>query len=150
MKKVALAASFLTVAAFAAAQQQKPNFSGTWVTVSPAEYAGQEEIITHDDQTLTLRHASSSGDGHREVFTLDGSPHKSSMPSHGLEITSVSTASWVGDRLVVFRTTRYPQGSVNNVKLTFALNAGGELVREMVSTIDGKDEPAITVVARRK
>jgi hypothetical protein len=143
-----IAASLLAMAAFASAQQ-KPNFSGTWVTVSPAEYAGQEQTITQDDRALTIRHASSGAD-HSETFTLDGAPHKSSMPSHGLEIVSVSTASWSGDQLVVFRTTRYPQGGVNNVKLTFSLNADGHLVCEMTSTLDGEDEPPITVVARRK
>ena len=150
MKKLALAASLLVLAAVASAQQQKPNFSGTWVVVTPAEHAGQEETISHHEHTLRLGHGASHGGDHSEVFTLDGSPHKSSMPSHGSEIHSVSTASWNGDQLVVFRSSRYPDGRAINSKLTFSLNAEGHLVRQITDTVEGKDQPTVTVVMKRK
>ncbi|HUF22576.1 MAG TPA: hypothetical protein VMN81_00510 [Vicinamibacterales bacterium] len=147
---LSLAAALLAVLTAAASAQQKPDFSGTWVTVSPAEHAGQEETITHTAATLSLGHAASHGGHHAVSYRLDGSESRSTMMSHDEEIISVATASWNGDQLVILRATQYPDGSKIESRMTFALNAEGQLVRELIDTIDGKPQPAVTVVARKK
>ena len=54
---VALSIGVLMVWGFtitANGQTEKPDFSGRWVMVSPAEGAGQEQVIKQDATTLTV------------------------------------------------------------------------------------------------
>ena len=71
----AIPALIALTAVVAAGQNSKPNFSGTWLLVAPAEAAeetpGQEETITQTETTITFGHASEGG-GHRMTYRLDG------------------------------------------------------------------------------
>ena len=60
--------------------QTKPNFSGTWIVVTPAEGAGQEEVVRHTATTLSTSHASSS-DGHDATYKLDGTESRNEPSS---------------------------------------------------------------------
>ena len=59
----------------AIAQEQKPNFTGAWVLVAPADAAarnpGSEERIRQTAETLTRGHDSEGG-GHMLTYKLDG------------------------------------------------------------------------------
>src|SRR5262245_45236784 len=90
----------------ATASQQKPNFSGRWIVVSPAEAAGEEQTVRHAETTLTLNHDSSGG-GHEIVFVLDGKENKSTMQSHGSAVVTTYRAEWKGSSLTITSSTTY-------------------------------------------
>jgi hypothetical protein len=143
-----IAASLLAMATLAPAQQ-RPNFSGTWIALSPSDQAGLEETIVHTATELTFTHDSEGG-GHAFVFKLDGSESRHVMPSHDGEIVSLAKVTWEGDKLVIRQATQYPDGRKIEARSTLALNTDGQLVREAAATIDGQAQPTITVVARKK
>jgi hypothetical protein len=87
--------------------QEKPNFAGQWVLVSPAEGEGQEQTVTQDATTLTTAHAS-EGHGHRWVYKLDGTESRNVLVSHGNAVVTLSKASWDGNRLRIASDTTYP------------------------------------------
>ena len=128
---------------------QKPDFSGTWVAVSPQEAVGSEESITLDETTLTRGHAS-TGDGHNARYTLDGSPTRNVIRSHGREIVTISRASWDGSRLVINESTTYPDGRVRKQRSVMSLDAGGQLLIDVEEMVDGKPSPKRQVVMKRK
>ena len=74
MKMVPLAL-VVVAGSLAATQSQRPDFSGTWLLVAPAEAAvrpaGQEETITQTETTITFGHPSEGG-GHQLTCGLDG------------------------------------------------------------------------------
>jgi hypothetical protein len=149
MRKLALAASFVALSAAVPAQQSKPNFSGTWVVISPAEHAGQEETIVHTAAELRLGHASEGG-GHNPVYKLDGSESRFSITAHGVEIVTFAKARWEGDTLVLDQHTQLPEGPKMTARATFSLNADGHLVRGMIGTMGEAPMPPITVVMKKK
>ncbi|MEX2270619.1 MAG: hypothetical protein WD690_04080 [Vicinamibacterales bacterium] len=151
MKRLVTLAAVVSVVALGAlvVAQQKPNFSGTWVAVSPAEQAGQEQTITHTESALTLRHGSSGGH-HETVYRLDGAPAVNSMPSHGDTIVNKYTASWKGEQLVVDQIAEYPDGRKIDTTLKYSLNAQGQLVTEATFTAAGQEPRKITVVSAKK
>ena len=150
MKKLALVASFLVLGAVVSALQQKPNFSGTWVLVTPAEHAGQEEEIQHTATEIAFGHPSESGHGHHKVYKLDGSDSRNVMAVHEQEIVSIGKALWEGDKLVIRESTSLPEGHKFESRMTLWLNADGQLVREMLGTMDGQAQPLVTAVSKKK
>lgn len=125
--------------------QQRPDFSGRWVQESPADGAGQEQIIKHDAATLSTEHGS-EGSGHRIVYKLDGTTSRNALTSHGSEIVTTSTASWKGDRLTIASTTTYPDGRKRLATEVWSLEATGKLVIEFKETIDGKSTADMKLV----
>ena len=128
--------------------QQKPDFSGTWVVVSPADSAGQEETIKQDDKTLTKSHASEGG-GHSRTVRLEGTEVRNVITSHGDEIVTLSKASWDGSLLIVTETTTYPDGRKSNSREVWSIDAEGRLNIEFTQTLDGKTT-TIKVVYQKK
>ena len=136
-------------AAVAIAAQTKPNFSGTWVVVTPADGAGQEEEVRHTATTLSTGHASEGG-GHSATYKLDGSESRNSITSHGQEIVTLSKALWDGDKVVITNATTYPDGRKLESKETWSLDSTGRLVIEMSMTMTGMPPQSMTVVHRKK
>jgi hypothetical protein len=129
--------------------EQKPNFSGTWVVVSPAESAGEETTIKHDATTFTHGHASEGG-GHSFAYKLDGTETRITMPSHGEEIVILAKASWDGDRLVVVEQVTYPDGRKADGTTMWSLDAQGQLVSESVRKEEGKPPRTSKVFLKKK
>jgi hypothetical protein len=119
--------------------QQKPNFSGRWVVLAPADGAGSEQLVTHDPKanTLTLAH-DSEGDGHKLVYKLDGTESRNALASHGSEIVILSKAQWAGDQIAITSVATYPDGRRMESKQMWSLDASGQLVIAGTDTIDGK------------
>jgi len=147
MKRHSLAALLAFAFVSVVSAQQKPNFSGTWVGVTPAEVAGDQQTVTHTATALTLRHAA-EGDDHVIVYKLDGSEGRNALPSHGSEIVSIYRTNWDGDRLVINESTTYPDGRKVERKLTFGLDKDGQLVQGL--TMTGGIERKIEAVYRKK
>jgi hypothetical protein len=112
------------------AAQEKPSFAGRWVLVSPAESAGQEQIVTQDGTTLTAEHAA-EGHGHKSVYRLDGTESRNVLASHGSEIVTLSKASWTSDRLTIESHTTYPDGRKLHATAVWSLDAEGRLLIEL-------------------
>jgi hypothetical protein len=140
---VFVAAVSCLVAALAA--QQRPNFSGRWVQESPADGAGQEQIVKHDATTLSTEHGSEGG-SHRAVYELDGTTSRNAIGSHGSEIITESQASWQDDRLTIASTTTYPDGRRRLATEVWSLDAAGKLVIVFKETIDGKSTSDVKLV----
>ena len=143
--RIAVALLLLTVPAVAQQKavapqkpvvQKRPNFSGTWVIVSPKEGAGQEQIVTQDAKTLTAEHGSSGG-GHKMAYQLDGVERRIALPSHGAEITLLAKASWVADRIVITTDASYPGGMRTHSTDTWSIDAQGRLVIDSKETGPG-------------
>lgn len=147
LARIATAAAMLAVVAGA---QQKPNFSGRWVVVSPEKGAGTEQIVKHDDKTLSTEHASEGG-GHRMIYQLDGVERRNAMPSHGAEIVILSKAMWDGDRIVITSQASYPNGMKTQSKEVWSLDAQGRLVIDFTeSGPGGTPGPTMKVIHVKK
>lgn len=128
--------------------QQKPNFAGTWVIVSPADAAGQEETITQDEKTLTKSHASEGG-GHSMTVRLDGTQVRNVITSHGDEIVTLSKAAWEGNLLVITEKTTYPDGQKRDARFVWSLDAEGRLNLEFSENLDGKTTTSKLVYVKK-
>ena len=58
--------------------QPRPNFSGRWTVASPAKAAGKEQIVKHDEKTLSTEQVSEGG-GRKMVYQLDGVERRMSI-----------------------------------------------------------------------
>jgi hypothetical protein len=144
--RVALAVVALSAVTVA---QQKPNFSGRWVVVSPEKGAGQEQIVKHDQKSLSTEHASEGG-GHRMIYQLDGIERRNAIPSHGSEITMMSKAAWDADRIVITTHTSYPNGMKTQSKEIWSLDPKGRLVIDYTETGPTGPGPMMKVIYVKK
>jgi hypothetical protein len=120
--------------------QEKPNFAGRWVLVTPADRAGQEQTVTHDATTLTTAHAS-TGHGHRAQYKLDGTENRNVLVSHGSDIVTLSKASWHGNQLTIASDTTYPDGRKLATKQVWSLDADGRLTVDFTESGMGGASP---------
>jgi hypothetical protein len=145
-----LAGAALVLLSVAVAAQPKPNFSGTWVAVTPERSAGQEEVIRQDDTTFSKGHASNRG-GHNVAYKLDGTESRNVLSPHpGEEIIMLATARWQGDALVITERVTYPDGRKKEQTSTYSLDEQGLLRVSMERVADGKPEPSVTLVYKKK
>jgi hypothetical protein len=146
---VALAVLLAVITAATGATQQKPNFTGTWIVVTPAEGAGQEQEVRHTPATLSKGHASEGG-GHHATYKLDGTESRNEITSHGEPIITLSKALWDGDKVVITSATTYPDGRKLETKEIWSLDSTGRLVIEMTMAMPGMPMQSMTVVHRKK
>src|SRR5688572_4547821 len=91
--------------------QKRPDFSGTWVAISPGD-EGLEQTLTQTTKTLEVRRGSLGGQkGRRVVYNLDGSESRNQHDLQGHLIVTVSRANWKGEQLSLTSTTTFPDGS---------------------------------------
>jgi hypothetical protein len=130
--------------------QKRPNFSGTWVIVSPKEGAGKEQIVTQDDKTLTAERGSSGG-GPKMVFQLDGVERRMALPPQAADITLLAKASWVAGRIVITTDTSYPGGRRTHSTDTWSIDAQGRLVIDSAETgPGGTPGPTVKIIYTKK
>ena len=129
--------------------QQKPNFTGTWLIVTPTEAAGQEQVVRHTPTTLATGHAS-EGDGHNASYKLDGSESRNELTSHGEPIVTISKAAWDGTKVVITSATTYPDGRKMDSKQTWSLDAEGRLVIEHRQSMTGQPARLMTLIHTKK
>lgn len=150
IRRCYLAVAALVLLSAAVASQQKPNFSGTWVVVTPAGSAGQEEIIKQDATTFSKGHASNNG-GHDFTCKLDGADSRNVLSPHpGDEIIMLATAVWQGNTLVITEKVTYPNGRNKEQRSTYSLDDKGLLHVAMERLLNGKPEPSVTLVYKKK
>jgi hypothetical protein len=147
---VRICAASLAVLALSLGQTPaRPNFSGTWICVSPAECSGQEETIVQDATTLRRSHGS-EGDGHHFTYKLDGTESRNSISSHDDEIKMIATATWEGNRLVINESVTYPNGRKRQARQTLSLDEKGQLTMGWVEIVDGREQPEGVAVFKKK
>ncbi len=147
--RLGLFAAAVLVSASVVGAQQKPDFTGTWVVVSPAEAAGQEQVVRHTATTLSTGHES-TGDGHNAAYKLDGSESRNELTSHGQAIVTISKAVWDANTVVITIATTYPDGRKLDSKQTWSMDEAGRLVIEHSQTMTGQPARSGTVVHTRK
>ena len=110
----------LLVSGIPAVAQDKPNFAGTWSAVAeppppgsaqPVRLFGQEFVIRHDGQTLSIERA--FGDTRMtSVHVLDGSETRSRRPGRLCEADSefVYQARWEADAIRLMIVGQVPPG----------------------------------------
>ena len=126
---------------------QDGNMSGAWIVQQPANFAGQEQRIEQDEQTFTRGHEIV---GHRMTYTLDGRESNSSMATPMGKIVILGTARTVGRQVVIDETVHLPTGERRRAKLTYWLGSDGRLYHNITEILNGKEQPTIKVVLRRK
>ena len=142
MKSVTLCLA-VVVAVFGAVglgAQDKPNFSGTWIVVGP-EHGIRELTIKQDGSMLSLE---GQPDVAKATFKLDGSETEMSAPD-GKPL--LARAAWDGNTLVV--TIYFPEIKQDIRRLTWVIDAGGQLVME-TAFLGGKPEPPVKQVFKRR
>ena len=139
----------LVVFSAVAVAQQKPNFTGKWVAVSPADAGGEAQAITHTETKLTMEHGSEGG-GHRLEFILDGKEHRSTMPSHGSEIVTLYTATWKGNQLNIASKSTYPNGNVLDQVQVWSLDDKGQLIIDLTETSTNQPKTTMKIVHRKQ
>lgn len=133
----------------AAAAQQRPDFSGRWVVVSPAEGAGQEQRVEQTETTLTLSHGA-EGDDHRMAYRLDGSESRNVITSHGSDLVTLSRCTWKGGALTIQSSTTYPDGRRLEQTMVWSLDEKGQLVIDGSESMSGRPPEKMRVVHRRR
>lgn len=128
--------------------QTRPNFGGRWVQVTPADGAGQEQVVKHEGDKLSAVHGS-TGDDHVLEYTLNGAETTQTLESHGTNIVSKVRAAWEKERLVITNVTDYGEGRVRTMKQVWSLDASGRLVI-VVTPDSAKATESITVVYTKK
>lgn len=146
LTRIVLGVAALSVGASA---QQKPNFSGRWIAVSPAKAAGQEHIVKHDDKSLSTEHASEGG-GHRLVYQLDGVERRIAISASASDITMLATAAWDGNRVVITTNTSYPNGMKTRSKETWSIDAQGRLVIDFTESARNVQGPTMQIIYVKK
>jgi hypothetical protein len=150
MKRLGMVAGLIAVAVLSVhvGAQARPNFSGRWVQVTPADGAGQEQVVKHEGDKLSAVHGS-SGDDHVLEYTLNGTETTQTLQSHGQDIVSKVRAAWEKERLVITSITDYGEGRVRTMKQVWSLDATGRLVI-VVTPAGAKDTESVTVVYRKQ
>jgi hypothetical protein len=145
----AVAAAVVVASVALTAAGQKPDFSGTWITMSPADAAGQEQWITQDATTLTTGHGSEGG-GHSFTYKLDGTESRQVLTSHGEHVVTLATAVWKAEQLIITQKTTYPDGRKRTASSTWSIDASGRLVVELTEEFDGQPPNTRRMVSRKK
>ena len=140
---------FVLLAAATLGAQKRPDFSGTWVTIVPADSAGQEQVVTQTATTLAMSHASEGGH-HAMTYKLDGSESRNELTSHGDKIVTLSRVTWKGEQLIITSATTYPDGRTLDQVMTLSLDEKGQLVIDATETMTGRPPQTVRVVSRKK
>ena len=147
--RTASAALFIVLCAATGSSQQKLDFSGRWVTVSPERAKGSEQIVEQTASTLAVGHAS-EGSGHRSVYNLDGTESRNVITSHGSEVVSVSKAEWQGEQLIITSKTTFPDGRQIDTRQVWSLDADGRLVIDVTDMAAGAARTVKVVYEKKK
>jgi hypothetical protein len=121
-------------------QTEKPDFSGRWVMVSPAEGAGLEQVVKQDATTLTI---GPTPEGQLVVYKLDGTENRIVMTS-GVVMTS--KASWTGNQLTITSTT--PSGL--DQKQVWSIDGDGKLVIDVQNTLPTQAPIKMTMTYKKQ
>lgn len=131
------------------AAQTRPDFSGTWIVVTPGDSTGQHETIVQTPATLSFRHPSEAGH-HDRTYNLDGTATKSVWQSHGRDVVTNARTAWEGATLVIYEVTQYPEGRTLDSRRTLTINASGQLEQTFTGKLNGEVVPEVKTVSRRK
>jgi hypothetical protein len=150
LRRITFVLALSTCIVATAFAQQKPNFTGKWTVVSPADaVAGGPQTITHTDTTLRLAHGAEGGD-HNLEFVLDGKEHRSVMPSHGSEIVTLYTTTWKGDQLTIASKSTYPNGNVLDQLQVWSLDPKGQVIVDLTETFTGRPAKTTQIVHKKQ
>ena len=150
MRLVAVTVCVLLLApALAAHQSQRPNFSGRWAIVQPAKGGGMEQMIKHDDKTLSKTPMSGRG-GPPSTYQLDGVERRSVIPMSGQEIVVLTKAAWEANTVVIVTTESYPTGQKLTVREVWSMDTQGRLVIDVTETAERQPPQSMKVILQKK
>ncbi|MEO7274012.1 MAG: hypothetical protein ABIX28_02065 [Vicinamibacterales bacterium] len=149
--KVLAALMWLSLAAApVAAQEVRPDFSGTWTLdlsrSIPSPLPPPESLATvieHQDPTITSTVTQKGADGEvtsRTTITTDGQENRNTVSTTAGEVTLTSRSRWSG-RTLIIATSMTIEGTPIGVTESWSLSADG---REMiVSRAFSSDQGAV-------
>ena len=146
---ILVACALVAGAGVLARGQQRPNFSGRWAIVIPEKGAGQEQVIKHDEKTLTKTPVSQRG-GPPATYQIDGVEHRSVMAMGDEQIVIVSRAAWEGNTLVILTNETYPTGQKLTIKEVYSLDDQGRLVIDWSETAERQAPRVMKIVMQKK
>jgi endonuclease YncB( thermonuclease family) len=132
-----------------AATMSRPDFSGTWTTLTPADQAGEKLTITQNESSLSLQRASDRG-GQTVVYKLEGTTSRALSTSHG-PIDIVAKSHWQnGAWIVDERQWLVPGEEATNIRRILWLDERGFLNLEVSSPRPIGETDARRVVLKRE
>ena len=146
---ILVACALVAGAGVIARDQQRPNFSGRWAIVIPEKGAGQEQVIKHDEKTLTKTPVSQRG-GPPATYQIDGLEHRRVMAMRDEQIVIVTKAAWEGNTLVIVTNESYPTGQKLTIREVWSLDDQGRLVIESSETAERQPPRVMKIVMQRK
>jgi len=154
-----LAACLVFLCAHAAAAQDRPDFSGTWVASGDSTAVnaagkplppvwGAQFTIEHQGSALTLRRTFTGGPA-VIAYKLDGSETTSRMPGRLCEADSGATwtASWSGQAISIAMLGALPANNKPvkmDVKTTLRLESPDTLRVEVAAKVANQPEPRVS------
>jgi hypothetical protein len=149
MKLAGIAVAVVVSLSLAVAAQEKPDFSGRWIVVTPERFAGREQVVTHDAKALTTEYPDVTPP-RKTVVLLDGYEHRGTVASRVGEVVTLTRAAWEGGKLVIYTATSYPNGMKTTSKETWSFDAPGRLVIDSTeSGPGGAPGPSSTIVLKK-
>jgi Domain of unknown function (DUF6265) len=149
----------MLLCALAAAAQDRPDFSGTWVASSDSTAVnaagkplppvwGAQFTIEHQGSALTLRRTFTGGPA-VIAYTLDGSETTSRMPGRLCEADSGATwtANWNGQAVMIAMLGALPANNKPvkmDVKTTLRLESADTLRVEVAAKVANQPEPRVS------
>ena len=146
--------ALLFATALSSQAPKRPDFSGTWVGISPGD-EGLSQTVKQTPQTLEVSHPSEGGQTVRFVYNLDGSESRNKNQSYGEAYLTISRATWKGEQFSITSSTTFPDGRKSESVSAWSLDAKGNLVIEEAEKLTAADGTAdgtgkLHVVLRRK
>ncbi len=151
MRRVWLAFALVVMAVSVGSAQSKPNFSGTWIQIAPADQAGEEILVKHDATTLSQEHPSEGG-SHSLKYIVDGKEHQAEPigMGSGHEVTTKYTATWQGATVVVEETSDYQSGLHRVARSVWSIDAKGQLVIDFSGNMPDGSQMKIQMIYKKK
>lgn len=130
--------------------QAKPDFSGTWVIVTP-QAGAPSTLVIKQDATSVSETDGATEDAHTITVKLDGTQSRMAMPVHtNEEVVVLSTAAWRGNSLVLSSTVSFPNGNKRDMVRVWTLDAENQLQVEATRAPNTPEARTIKAVYTKK
>lgn len=145
--RILLTVALVVAASSAAVGQERPNFSGRWVKVSPAG-DGSAQVVEQDATTMTVYYES-DGAGTVVSYKLDGTEAARSTLVHETNLVILARAEWIDGALKITETRTFPGAPKTQETQLWRLDAQGRLIVEFTNTTDGQKPTSGVRVSRK-
>ena len=125
-----------------------PNFSGTWIVLSPEDEAGQFHVVKQTATEITVGNGSENGEP-TAVYKLNGLGTREESRLQRENVPTVSSAAWKGSMLLITRETTLPGGRVQMSTQDWTIDSQGRLQIVFRQTLGDRELQNRTFIYRK-